>query len=240
MTDVATRLYTASAADRELADLVEAFAKRMEAGEALDVESFAREHPDHADELRQLLPGVQVLADLGRNADGSPQANVPKPVEGILGDFKIIREIGLREDDDWRRAALPRQRQVPLEPTPVEIFRQRGGNERDVDIRGHNLRSRRPTRGPPNERAAPRHDGADRGDIFGAAYGRGNPITDRWQVFARSSGMPDAPCENRGSVSDAIRHNVPLPMFGDDSRRHDVLLPFHGSRVCDCPFRIPA
>jgi serine/threonine protein kinase/predicted Zn-dependent protease len=85
------------AQDRALTDLVEEFAARVQAGEAIDPDSFAGAHPAFATRLRRLLPAVQALADLGRTG-ASEEAGVPAPGSGValsqLGDYRIRREVG--------------------------------------------------------------------------------------------------------------------------------------------------
>jgi serine/threonine protein kinase/tetratricopeptide (TPR) repeat protein len=85
------------AADRGLTDLVDEFAARLQAGEAIDVETFARAHPAHAEQLRRLLPAVGALADLGRagpgGADSSPLAD-GEFIPERLGDFRLLGEVG--------------------------------------------------------------------------------------------------------------------------------------------------
>ena len=56
-----------------------------------------REHPERAEALRRLLPAIEVMADLG--AVGAPGR--PEPPDrprgrraGLLGDFRILREVG--------------------------------------------------------------------------------------------------------------------------------------------------
>src|SRR5437588_10339223 len=82
-----------------LAELVEEIAEKFQAGEAVDLEAFAAAHPEVAEQIRQLIPTVQVLAQLGRSAaDGDPAAIAlvsAAPVElGRLGDYRILREAG--------------------------------------------------------------------------------------------------------------------------------------------------
>ena len=83
----------------DLENLLEEFAGRLEAGETLDVEAFATAHPAHAEQLRRVLPTMLVLADLGRSESGvgaaPPSAGSnSEPTPGLLGDFRIIREVG--------------------------------------------------------------------------------------------------------------------------------------------------
>jgi serine/threonine protein kinase/predicted Zn-dependent protease len=81
-----------------LAEVVEEFTNRLQAGESVDVESYVRQHPEHAERLCQLLPALEMLADLSRSIHTGPAimaADVSgKPVAGILGDFRIVRELG--------------------------------------------------------------------------------------------------------------------------------------------------
>ena len=51
--------------DQRLAELVDLYAARLQAGEDLSAEAFLAEHPEHAESLRRLLPALQGLADLG-------------------------------------------------------------------------------------------------------------------------------------------------------------------------------
>jgi eukaryotic-like serine/threonine-protein kinase len=82
-----------------LNDLVEEFANKLQAGEPVDVQSYALEHPDYAEQLLRLLPAVRVLADLGRSpagaeASGAALAGPAGPSGRVLGDYRIVREIG--------------------------------------------------------------------------------------------------------------------------------------------------
>jgi eukaryotic-like serine/threonine-protein kinase len=79
--------------DRLVAEVVEALAARLQAGEAVDLEACARAHPECADRLRQLLPAVRMLADLGRSAGGAG-GPAPGAAGGTLGDYRLLREVG--------------------------------------------------------------------------------------------------------------------------------------------------
>jgi serine/threonine protein kinase/WD40 repeat protein len=83
--------------DHLLAELLEDFAARLQAGETIDLEACAREHPEHADRLRWLLPAAQALADLSRpsgTATSPTPLSAVTPMTGTLGDFRILREVG--------------------------------------------------------------------------------------------------------------------------------------------------
>jgi serine/threonine protein kinase/Flp pilus assembly protein TadD len=86
-----------STAANSLEQLIEEFAVKIEAGEAPAVEEFAATHPEHAEQLRRVLPTMLVLAELGRSA-ASGQAGTSAASDGgpsgMLGDFRIVREVG--------------------------------------------------------------------------------------------------------------------------------------------------
>jgi serine/threonine protein kinase len=80
-----------------LTELIEEFTNRLQAGEAVDVDAFVGEHPEHAEPLRRLLPPLLVLADLGRSdapISGGPPGGPAEREGGVLGDFRIVREVG--------------------------------------------------------------------------------------------------------------------------------------------------
>ena len=96
--------------DSVLAELVDQITGLMQVGEPVDVDSLAREHPELADRLRELLPTLQLLYHLKQESQGSgavPDSNGERhagvPGSGVtadnladrtLGDFRIVREVG--------------------------------------------------------------------------------------------------------------------------------------------------
>ncbi|NUQ66079.1 MAG: protein kinase [Pirellulales bacterium] len=90
-----------SETNQTLVDLFDELAGRLQAGESVDLEHYPREHPECADSLRQLLPTLEAMVELGRSraADGSSCARPARPATaelepGVLGDFRILRQIG--------------------------------------------------------------------------------------------------------------------------------------------------
>jgi serine/threonine protein kinase len=86
-------------ADRVFAELVEELTAKLQAGEAVDIDALARKHPEHADRVRQLLPALEVLAELSRSGQASfplafDAASDAGPALRTLGDFRIVRELG--------------------------------------------------------------------------------------------------------------------------------------------------
>ncbi|MHC4406612.1 MAG: serine/threonine protein kinase, partial [Planctomycetota bacterium] len=85
--------------EQTFADLVEEITRAIEAGKPVDLAPYEQSYPEYAERLRRLVPALQVLDDIGLSAVRSsfPGRSAKPPaasVEGTLGDFRIIREIG--------------------------------------------------------------------------------------------------------------------------------------------------
>jgi serine/threonine protein kinase len=84
-----------SLGDPDLAALVDELIDRLQAGETLDLEAFLSLHPEHAEAFRQLLPALEMMGELrGAAASRGPSGGDAGLDAGILGDFRIIREVG--------------------------------------------------------------------------------------------------------------------------------------------------
>lgn len=80
-----------------LADLVDRLTARLQAGEVIDWDGVLRDHPEHAEELGRLRPALGALDDLSRSGSAEASGIAPPAVSeagGVLGDFRIVREIG--------------------------------------------------------------------------------------------------------------------------------------------------
>jgi hypothetical protein len=83
-----------------LFELMEQMTQKIQRGEEVDVEAYAREYPHLAEPLKKVSVTLQALGDLARSsAAGSAsydQAQMPATnvAAGILGDYRILREIG--------------------------------------------------------------------------------------------------------------------------------------------------
>ena len=85
--------------DRDPLDvLADEFAERLRAGEFPSIESYAAEHPEIADEIRDLFPSIEMIERLSANEherlSGGFRKQPPSPAPRTLGDFDIVREIG--------------------------------------------------------------------------------------------------------------------------------------------------
>ena len=91
---------TVRSASREqsLANLLEQVTRTLDDQGTVDVEVLARAHPQHAERLRELMPTMQAMASWGQAPNSGAQkisaAAVGSHPGGVLGDFRIIRELG--------------------------------------------------------------------------------------------------------------------------------------------------
>ncbi len=88
--------------DRILANLVEDLSQKLAAGDSAEVEAFLSEHANEADKLRQLIPMLRVLVELGSSpSSGQLSGDAIRAVlaletnqNHVLGDFRILQEVG--------------------------------------------------------------------------------------------------------------------------------------------------
>src|SRR5258708_804459 len=92
--------------DERLAALLTELTERLRRGEPADVEGCARDHPDLADELRDLWAAAQFAAVFTRRAGGPPPARAatiavppgPAPSPAALprdfGEYELLAELG--------------------------------------------------------------------------------------------------------------------------------------------------
>lgn len=80
--------------DRDPVDvLAEEFVDRLRRGEHPSVSDYAAAHPDHAEQLRDLLPAVAQMEYLKRFRRTTGQGGAPL-LPDRFGDFRIVRELG--------------------------------------------------------------------------------------------------------------------------------------------------
>jgi WD40 repeat protein/tetratricopeptide (TPR) repeat protein len=90
-----------STSDRDPIEmLADSFLARFRRGERPSVEAYAAEHPELADEIRELLPALAMLEEgkpvpvPATDAKVGQHGTVAPPTPAQLGDFLILREIG--------------------------------------------------------------------------------------------------------------------------------------------------
>ena len=77
-------------------EVADEFLQRVKSGEHPDVEEYAQRYPQLAEGLRRLLPALQMMRSLSAESlstTGVPPAS-DREVQGRLGDYRIIREVG--------------------------------------------------------------------------------------------------------------------------------------------------
>ena len=99
MSERTNDLLASGAADPALVNLIDELADRLQAGEAVDWNAVAREHPERVEQVRKLLPAIAAIAELGsasgRSLSRSHSVEAGSaPTLGELGDYRLLREIG--------------------------------------------------------------------------------------------------------------------------------------------------
>src|SRR5262245_6269562 len=89
-----------AALDRLLAHLLASLTEQCRHGQRPDIDAVACQHPDVAEELRQLWAAVQIADEFGKGASGPltaldwPLAVPPAPLPRSFGDYELLEELG--------------------------------------------------------------------------------------------------------------------------------------------------
>jgi serine/threonine protein kinase len=97
--------HTSPTTASRLDELVAEMSARVEAGEPVDLVALTADCPELREQLAMLLPTLQAIADWrpdsispavvrGSPDPAHPASAIEHPASGILGDFRIVREIG--------------------------------------------------------------------------------------------------------------------------------------------------
>src|SRR5688572_5545979 len=87
------------ATEKQFDELVDEITRRLQADEPIEMEHYIGQAGPWGDRLRQMWPGLVALAELGHSRDpqdlsiGDVRGFSPT-LNGNLGDFRLIREIG--------------------------------------------------------------------------------------------------------------------------------------------------
>jgi serine/threonine protein kinase len=78
--------------DTILAEIIEELTNKFHAGESVEIERYIEAHPELAEQLRQLVPALRVLADLSQHAnlggDSTPDLSAARdPLEKLAEEF---------------------------------------------------------------------------------------------------------------------------------------------------------
>lgn len=85
-----------AAATNTIDEIVESYIDRQRRGERPSITEYLERYPWAAEEIRSILPMVELLEELGSEAEPPLAAaeSSPTTVPGQLGEFRILREIG--------------------------------------------------------------------------------------------------------------------------------------------------
>ena len=156
-----------------------------------------------------------VQAETGSAGDaGRDRVDRDQPAVDVVGEVRLV------QDHDRGDPARPGHREVALDPAQVEVVVEPGHQQRDLDVRGHDLlvvesgATARPVGGQPLEDAA---TGQDRGDDALAV--ERDPVADGRVVGGRE-GLEAERSRDRGRpVAVRIADDRGLPMDGHDPGR---------------------
>jgi hypothetical protein len=102
--------------DRSAADpfgqIGDEFVEAFRQGQRPSVEAFARRYPEHADDIREMLPAL-LLMEKAKSADGAPVQRRQADAAPLrqLEDYQVLREVG---HGGRSRASSGRQRKEQL------------------------------------------------------------------------------------------------------------------------------
>src|SRR5262245_17779115 len=86
-----------SAAD-PFGQIADEFVEAFRQGKRPSIEDFVLRYPDHAEDIREILPAMLMMEKAKAESDGGPAAvharSVKAPPVEQLGDYQIVREVG--------------------------------------------------------------------------------------------------------------------------------------------------
>jgi hypothetical protein len=81
-------------AEAAFADLIAEMTDNLQAGQPVDLQQHIARHPEWADRLRDIVPTLEMMAQVSSGAADEVEGNRAAPWQGTLGDFRLMREIG--------------------------------------------------------------------------------------------------------------------------------------------------
>ena len=91
--------HTQSEQDASLLDqLITKITEQFDTGQTIDLDAYLQQYPAYADQLRHIVPAIEAMQMLRQSSDAKPAnpmavADEHPPVR-LLGDYRIVREIG--------------------------------------------------------------------------------------------------------------------------------------------------
>ena len=85
----------AAGQEDRLAELVEEISDKIRQGESVRIEDYVDRYPEHGQQLRQMLPTLRAIVDLGYAGGDEQGAGIGRSAAPkALGDFRILRQLG--------------------------------------------------------------------------------------------------------------------------------------------------
>jgi hypothetical protein len=126
-------------------------------------------------------------------------------------------EVGLRQQDDRLRAALPRGREVALEPAQVEVLVQRHDQEDGVDVRGQHLLLRGVQRDLARELRGAREDVVDGGRVFVQPWSDRDPVAHCGEVAGSLREVCETACRLGAQLAELREEGVGAAVLRGDA-----------------------
>jgi hypothetical protein len=133
--------------------------------------------PDQHDRLSRAQVAVEQLETLARDVAHRVDGNAHRDRFRLDQDCRIVVHVELGQNDDGGRAAVPRGREVALEPAHVEVAVEPGDDEDRVDVRDEDVLVRLEPRSLARHLRAPWQHRLDRVTL--ARVDDDDPVADR-------------------------------------------------------------
>jgi len=136
--------------------------------------------------------------------------------------FEVAGEVGLVEDDYWRRPTFGGQGEVAFETAKVEIAIEAADQEDEIDVGGEGLFFLATSGSAPREAGAAREDGLDDGVIV-TSFAGGDPVADNGHEGAIGGAIPESAGWLGGDVSGRGVEAILIALRGCDAGENEAL-----------------
>src|SRR5262249_17376375 len=125
---------------------------------------------------------VEAVAGVGADRGDRHAGRGRRELGERVGELARVDEVDLADDDDRRRAAVPRGGEIALEAAGAGVAVGRGGGQEAADVGGDDLLRVAAAGGAADELRAPRQDVVDHGGFVAGGRGDRDPVADGGQL----------------------------------------------------------